>query len=125
MTRDQTLPAASFTAKERDLVRHAFGQFFGTFPSVADGILLRTWRAGERAGQPKIPPAMQGMIDRGLVEIRPMRHRFRAFFTAAGTEELRLLVLDRRAIDPVRFRHLRQELGIEPDRPVPAENPPS
>ncbi len=116
-------PAVSFTRKERDLIRHNFGQFFGTFPAFADGILLRSWRAGEHKGQPKIPPALQTMIDRALIEVRPMQHGSRAFFTAAGLQELRLLLLDRRAMDPVKFHHLRQELGIEPDPPCPGETP--
>jgi len=111
----RSLPSAfSFTAKERDLIRREFSQFFSTLPSLADGMLLRTWRAGERAGQPKIPPALQTMIDRGLVEVRSARNGWRAFFTKAGWSELRLLLLDRRAMDPVKFRHLRQELGVEP-----------
>ena len=52
------------------------------------------------------------MIDHGLVEIRPMEPGFRGFFTDAGLQELRLLLLDRRAMDPARFHHLRQELGV-------------
>ena len=54
-------------------------------------------------------------MDRGLVEIRrnPMG-RQAAFFTEAGLEALRQLLQDRRAMDPERFAHLRQELGMEP-----------
>ena len=36
-----------------------------------------------------------------------------AFFTEAGLEGLRQLLQDRRAMDPERFAHLRQELGVE------------
>jgi hypothetical protein len=48
-----------FTAPERDLIRREMGMHFGQNPSLADGIYLRTWRAGDRKGQPKIPPAME------------------------------------------------------------------
>ena len=113
MAPDQTTPSHSFSAKERELIRREFGQFFSTLPPLADGMLLRTWRAGERAGQPKIPPALQTLLDRGLAELRPVPPGWRAFFTAAGLGELRLLLLDRRAMDPVKFRHLRLELGLE------------
>jgi hypothetical protein len=34
-------------------------------------------------------------------------------FTEAGLEALRLLLRDRRAMDPVRFAHLRRELGLD------------
>ena len=37
----------------------------------------------------------------------------RAFFTEAGLAALRQLVLDRRAMDPERFAHLRAELGLD------------
>ena len=57
-----------FTAPERDLIRREFHPRFGQDPSVADGIMLRTWRGGPNAGQPKLPPAVQSLLARGLVE---------------------------------------------------------
>src|SRR5690242_5563717 len=102
-----------FTSKERDLIRRELCRHFGEDPSVADGILLRTWRGGEHKGEPKLPPAIQTMLERGLVEIRPARFGARAFFTPAGLAELRELVQDRRAMDSDRFGHLRRELGID------------
>jgi hypothetical protein len=108
-------PSCSFTARERELIRHEMGQHFGEYPRLGDGIILRTWRAGERKGEPKIPPAIASMIARGLVEIR---HRSRwpvALFTEAGIGELRRLLSDRRFMDPTRFAHLRRELGIDPE----------
>lgn len=42
----------------------------GWAASLADGIFLRTWRGGPQKNQPKIPPAVRTMMDRGLVEIR-------------------------------------------------------
>jgi hypothetical protein len=102
-----------FTPKERDLLRRELCRHFGQDPRIADGIFLRAWRAGERKGEARIPPAVQTMMDRGLVEIRPARLGAGAFFTEAGLRELRELVRDRRAMDPERFGHLRRELGIE------------
>jgi hypothetical protein len=108
-------PPSPFTATERDLIRREFGVRFTTYPSIADGILLRTWRAGPQAGQPKLPPAIQSMVQRGLVEVRAGGHPRlpRAFFTEAGVDALRQLAQDRRAMDPSRFAHVRLELGLD------------
>jgi hypothetical protein len=109
-------PASSpFTAPERDLLRRELCRHFGEDPSIADGIFLRTWRTGERRNEPKIPPAMQSMLERGFMELRTTNRGTRAFFTEAGLAALRLLVLDRRALDPERFGHLRRELGLTSD----------
>jgi hypothetical protein len=44
--------AASFTPVERDYIRRELDQLFSTFPSVAEGFQLRTWRGGpQRANQ--------------------------------------------------------------------------
>jgi hypothetical protein len=106
-------PPAPFTAPERDLIRREMGMHFGQYPSLADGLFLRTWRGGPHKGEPKLPPAVQSLLARGLVEVQPGRIGFRAVFTAAGLAALRALVRDRRAMDPVRFAHLRQELGLD------------
>jgi hypothetical protein len=98
-----------------ELLRRELGRHFGQDPLIADGLFLRTWRGGERRGQPKIPPAMQTMLDRDLVALRITPRGPRAFFTAAGLTAMRQLVLDRRALDPERFRQLRRELGLESD----------
>ena len=114
MSRRSDHPAAApFTAPERDLLRRELGRHFGQDPLIADGIFLRTWRGGERRNQPKIPPAVQTMLARGLVEVRTTSRGPRAFFTAAGLAALRQLVLDRRAMNPERFAHLRAELGLD------------
>jgi hypothetical protein len=105
-------PQAPFTAPERDRLRRELCRHFGQNPVIADGIFLRTWRSGERKGQPKIPPAVQTMLDRGLLEVRVSQRGPRAFFTEAGFIALRQLVLDRRAMDPTQFGHLRAELGL-------------
>jgi len=106
-------PPSPFTPQERDLIRLELMPRFGQEPELANGLFLRTWRGGPQKGEPKIPKAMQGMLDRGLLEIRtnPMG-RQAAFFTEAGLAALRLLLEDRRAMDPERFDHLRRQLGV-------------
>jgi hypothetical protein len=86
-------------------------------PAWADGIWLRTWRSGAKAGQPKIPAAAASMLARGLLELRPAAGPggTRAYFTEAGYAALRLLAQDRRALDPKQYAHVRQELGLEPN----------
>ena len=103
----------SFTARERALIRQEMSEHFGQYPRLAEGIFLRIWRGGPQKGQPKIPPAVQSMVDRGLVEIRNSDRGPRAFFTGSGLQELRRLLLDRRYMDPARFAHLRRELGVD------------
>jgi hypothetical protein len=110
-------PPSPFDAAERALLRLEFFPRFGQAPSLANGIWLRTWRSGAKAGQPKIPAAAASMLARGLLELRPAAGPggIRAYFTAAGYAALRLLAQDRRALDPKQYAHVRQELGLEPD----------
>jgi hypothetical protein len=103
---------ACFSAAERELIRREFGMHFGSYPRLAEGILLRTWRDGPRKGEPKLPLAVQSMLERGLVQIRKDRLWARAVFTEAGLAALRALAADRRFLPPDRFAHLRQELGL-------------
>ena len=107
------MPSSSFTSRERELIRREFYPRFGQDPSLADGIFLRTWHSGPHKGEPKVPLAVQGLLDRGLVEVGPGRYGPRAVFTEAGLAELRALLGDRRAMDPERFAHLRRELGLD------------
>jgi hypothetical protein len=113
--------AELLTAPERNLLRRELCVRFGTSPKLADGILLRVWRSGPLAGQPKVPIAMQSMVDRGLMEVRGgSPHMARAYFTEAGLTALRWLAAQRRGPDPVQFAHVRQELGMgtpEPSSP--------
>jgi hypothetical protein len=103
---------APFTSQERELIRREFSQHFGSFPLLAEGIFLRTWRGGPQAGEPKLTPALRTMLERGLVEVRRDGRLVRAYFTIAGIEALRVLASDRRQLDPVRFAHIRRELGL-------------
>src|SRR3954462_5203791 len=61
---DHRPPPLLFTAQERDLIRRSFCMQFSQYPSVADGILLRTWRGGPSAGERKMPPAVRTMLER-------------------------------------------------------------
>ena len=110
----------SFTLPERALLRQEFFVRFGQAPLLAHGIRLRSWRTGLKAGQPKLPPAVASMITRGLVTLQSDRVGASAQFTEAGYVALRLLAQDRRALNPLTYAHLRQELGIEP---MPVEDP--
>jgi len=85
----------------------------GAPPRLADGIWLRVWRGGPQAGQPKIPAAVAGLLDRGLMELGPDTIGFRARFTPAGIAALRLLAQDRRALHPKQYAHVREQLGLE------------
>jgi hypothetical protein len=60
-----TCPTEMLTAAERDLIRRELGVRFGSPPGLAEGIFLRVWRSGHLAGQPKVPAAVQSMVDRG------------------------------------------------------------
>src|SRR3954449_4205294 len=107
-------PTSPFTPPERDLIRLELMPRFGQEPDLANGLFLRTWRAGPQKGEPKIPKAIQSMLDRGLVRIgtNPMG-RPAAFFTEAGLEGLRQLLRDGRAMDSERYDYLRRELEVD------------
>jgi hypothetical protein len=64
MSKMQTAPAVGFTAGERDYIRREPDMFFSTFPTVAEGFSLRTWRGGPQAGKPKLPPAAKTLPER-------------------------------------------------------------
>jgi hypothetical protein len=102
----------TFTPKEREFIRRELDMFFSTYPTVAEGIQLRTWRGGPHAGKPKIPPAVQSLLDRGLLRLDAALRPPRLFFTDDGLSELRVMMADRRLIDPAKFAHIREELGL-------------
>src|SRR4051812_7990411 len=104
--------ASPFTPQERDLIRLELMPRFGQDPDLANGLFLRIWYSGPNKGEPKVPKAIQTMLDRGLVRIGTNpTGRTAAFFTETGLEGLRLLLQDRRGMDPERFDHLRRALG--------------
>jgi hypothetical protein len=114
MSKPQKAPVTGFTTGEREYVRRGLDMFFSTYPSVAEGFHLKTWRAGPQAGQPKIPPTAKGLLERGLMRLDASGRLPRLFFTDTGLAELRAMMSDRRLADPVKFAHVRQELGIDP-----------
>jgi hypothetical protein len=107
-------PAETFTPVERAYIRSELDQYFTTLPTVAEGLMLRTWKTGPRAGQPKLGPAAQSLLDRGFVSLDAESRLPRLFFTAAGLAALRTMMRDRRLADPEKFAHIRVELGIDP-----------
>src|SRR5271163_959932 len=114
MSKTQDRMIAGFTAGERDYIRRELDMFFSTLPSVAEGFQLKTWRGGPDAGKPKLPPTAKGLIARGLMRLDSEGPFPRLFFTEAGLTALRAMMTDRRLVDPRKFAHVRQELGIDP-----------
>jgi hypothetical protein len=114
MSHPRDLTAATFTAGERDYIRRELDVFFSTLPTVTEGFQLKRWRGGVRAGEPKIPPVAQGLLDGGLMRLDTETRLPRLFFTERGLAALRAMMTDRRFADPQKFAHVRQELGIDP-----------
>ena len=112
MVTSESPSSADFTSGEREYIRREVDQFFSTLPSVAEGFQLRTWRGGPQKGQPKMPPPAKTLVDRGLMRIDRSSNLPRLFFTGAGMAALRQMMGDRRFADPVKFAHVRRELGI-------------
>jgi hypothetical protein len=104
--------AMTFTAAERDYIRRELDMFFSTFPTVAEGFQLKTWRGGAQAGQPKFPPAATSLLERGLMRLDITSRMPRLFFTDPGPTALRVMMADRRLADPEKFAHIRQEPGL-------------
>jgi hypothetical protein len=113
----QASRAIAFTPAERTFIRGELAAAFGVFPSLAAGIRLATWTTGPRRGEPKVSPVLAGLIERGLVDMPAEDLGRRAYFTQTGLLALRALYEDGRYLDPDRFGHLREELGIPP--PIP------
>jgi hypothetical protein len=112
MSTTQKAMIAGFNAAERDYIRRELDQFFSTLPTVADGFMLKTWRSGPQAGQPKVPLPAKGLVERGLMRIDTTQRWPRLMFTETGLVALRTMMTDRRLADPRRYAHIRQELGI-------------
>jgi hypothetical protein len=114
MTRSSNPSHATLTPAERTYIRRVFHQFFSTFPTVAEGFQLKTWRAGPKQGQPMLSPAAESLVERGLMRLDVTIRPPRIFFTDAGLAALRVMMADRRLANPADFAHVRQELGIDP-----------
>jgi hypothetical protein len=97
--------ATTFTPGEREYIRRELDLFFSTYPIVAEGFQLKTWRGGPQPGQPKVPPPARSLLDRGLVRLDAGSRARGLFFSHAGLVELRAMIADRRLADPVKFAH--------------------
>jgi hypothetical protein len=115
MSQIPTTPVSGFTPGERSYIRRELDMFFSTLPSVADGFLLKAWRAGPEAGKPKLPLAARGLVDRGLMRLDATGRFPRLVFTETGMEALRAMFASGRLADPNCFAHVRRELGIDPE----------
>jgi hypothetical protein len=104
--------AMTFTPTERDYIRRELDRFFSTYPTVAEGFQLKSWRGGPQTGQPKLPPAAKSLLDRGLMRLDATSRIARLFFTDKGLDALRVMMADRRLANPEKFAHVRQELGL-------------
>ncbi len=117
MTERHASASLPFTAAERSFIRQELAAAFGVRPSLARGIRVNLWTSGLRRGEPKIPPVLAGLIDRGLIDLPAEDLGQRAYFTQTGLAALKVLYEDGRYLDPDRFGHLRAELGI-PEPPL-------
>jgi hypothetical protein len=87
--------AADLTPIERAYIRSQLDRFFSTFPTVAQGLQLKMWRV---------------VLRRTSRNCRPPR----LFFTETSLTTLRAMMANGRLADPVKFAHVRRELGIDP-----------
>jgi hypothetical protein len=115
MVTSPTIPTAGFSAAEREYIRRELDVFFTTLPTAADGFQLRIWKGGPRKGAPKLPPAAQSLLDRGLMRLDETARFPRLFFTPEGFAALRSMMADPRLANPQKFAHIRRELGLDPD----------
>ena len=114
MSFSENAVTADLTPIERAYIRSQLDRFFSTFPTVAEGFQLKVWRGGPQARQPKLPPAAKSLIERGLMRLDTSPRLPRLFFTDTGLSALRAMMANGRLADPVKFAHVRQELGIDP-----------
>ncbi|HET6235313.1 MAG TPA: hypothetical protein VFE41_10165 [Acetobacteraceae bacterium] len=112
--RNPRIETIEFTPRERAYIRGELDQFMSTLPTVAEGFMLKTWRGGPNARQPKLSATAQDLVKRGLMRLDSAVRPPRLFFTEAGLAALREMMADGRFADPRKFAHIRQELGIEP-----------
>jgi hypothetical protein len=113
MVRSKSALTAGFTFTEREYIRRKLDQLFNTLPTVAEGFQLKTWRGGAKTGQPKLPPTAKSLLERGLMRLDQSHRTPRLFFTETGIVALRQMIADRRLADPLKFAHVRRELGID------------
>ena len=89
-----------------------FCRRFGQDPAIAAGIFLRTWRSGEKRGQPKAPPWCRPCWSAAWPRYGAVIEDRATFFTESRMTALWQLLMDRRAMHPERFGHVGAELGL-------------
>jgi hypothetical protein len=112
MSSSREPPALPFSPSERSFLRQELAAAFGHFPKLSQGIRLQIWTTGHRKGEPKVPPVLAGLVARGIMDMPAEDLGRRAYFTQTGLAALKLLYEDGRYLDPDRFGHLREELGL-------------
>lgn len=113
MSTRHDLQVEMFTPRERDYIRRELDMFFSTYPTVAEGFYLKTWKGGPLKGKAKAPPVARGLLDRGLMRLDETGRLPKLFFTGAGLASLRAMMMETRFADPEKFAHIRRELGID------------
>jgi hypothetical protein len=103
--------AETFTSAERAYIRSELDRYFTALPTVAEGLMPRTWRTGPRAGQSKLGPAAQSLLDRAFVSLDPHSRPPRLFFTETGLAALRAMMRDRGLAIPKSSRISGWNLG--------------
>jgi hypothetical protein len=105
--------ATGFTTPEREFIRREFDQHFGSYPLVAEDILLHTWRGWPAGRRAEVAAARQDNARAGIFETSPRRPVGSRLCAAAASMALREFAANRRHLDPVRYAHIRCELGLE------------
>jgi hypothetical protein len=104
--------AVNLLPKERELIRREFMWRLSSARSLHDGILLKRRATDARKGEPKVPPAVQSLLDRGLVVLGDLDHHGpTARFTDRGFAALKRLARDPRALPARDYRHLLDEIA--------------
>ena len=82
--------AVNLLPKEREPIRREFMWRLSSARSLHAGILLKRWATGARKGELKVPPAVQSLLDCGLVVLADLdQHWPTAHFTDRGCAALR------------------------------------
>ncbi len=105
-------PPPAFSPSERTFLRQSLAAAFGHFPRLSAGIALTVWTTGPHRGEAKVPPVLAGLVARGIMDIPAEELGRRAYFTQTGLGALRALYEDGRYLDPERYGHLAEELGL-------------
>jgi len=102
---------AAYTDAELEFLKGRLSIQFGAAPRLADGVILKTWKSGPDKGKPRLPQAIQSLIERGMMTVATPPGSFPvANFTASGLQALQVALRSGR--DDGRFAHLMAELSL-------------